>query len=904
MNKIKLLFSVLLLGIVTSFSCMGQLSGIRTIGGDAPDYTTFEAAISDLNVQGVGPGGLTFLVRSGTYNESHSLSITDINTEGTSFVLFQPDEDAEVVVNFDLPNFAWGFRIENSKKITFSGVPYNSSDQGVQAMTINGNRIEQDDQFFTVYISNGSEDSGFANLVITHEDNHSRTGFSLPVYFSTYNVETPQKGMRNLFVRNCLIIGGNTYGIFLDGDPDKKVINTKIIGNEIKDFARFGVVLQSNADSTLIDGNEIYQVREGRSAVYGINLGGLNHYTTISNNYIHSLIPGELAGLRGIQLNTGSTHNTIYNNAIHVIPAETHNASYGLYILGGDHANNKIYYNSIYIGGHTTRNVSSYALRVVKDFSNDILVNNIFVNARTGGTANHYAMALKAITFAESDYNFFSVMSEDPNDNRYVARIGTGATSLELNTLADLLNAPGYAPRDVNSLTGDPQWVLPELNISAESPVIGSGVPVDFIAYDILGNPRNPVAPDMGAYEYVSCLPPAELFVQNITTTTASLSWSVQSIHDQWDVIYGQADFDPETQGILLEGITSQPVLLEDLLPATDYEAYVRAVCGEEVTNWSEPTLFTTQDMVYVITATAGENGFIEPAGEIEVDNGEDQLFSFIAQQGYQVHDVVVDGQSIGAQPSYLFENVQQNHSIHVTFEPVILTITASAGENGTITPAGEVEVVYGAGQLFTFAADSDFFIADVEVDGVSVGVAEEWLFENVTENHSIHVAFAPHTYNLLFVVEDQDGLEISDATVEIDDVVNPEGDYLFEGLLPGVYGYTVTLAGYFPSSGTVEIVDQNTEVVVVLVRDDTSVRNHGVQVNVYPNPASHYIIVESMQKIDELRLMDLNGKVLYVHNPQSGKHSIDVKRFSAGVYYLNVVIDGEISGYKIIVNQ
>lgn len=904
MNKMKLLFSFLLLGCFTSLTTLGQLSGVKTIGGDAPDYETFEAAIADLNAQGAGQGGLTFLVRSGTYNENHSLSITNVNEEGTSFVVFQPDEDAEVVVNFNLPAFAWGFRIENSKKITFSGVPYNSSDQGVKAMTINGNRIEQDDQFFTVYISNGTEDSGFTNLIITHEDNHSRTGFSLPVYISTYNVETPQIGMRNLFVRNCLVVGGNTYGIFLDGDPDKMILNTKIIGNEIKDFARFGVVMQSNVDSTLIDGNEIYQTMVGRSAVYGINSGGLNHYTTISNNYIHSLIPDELAGLRGIQLNPGTTYNTIYNNVIHVVPDATHNTSYGVYILGGDNAHNKIYYNSIYMGGHTTRNVSSYAFRVSKDISNDILKNNIFVNERTGGTANHYAIAMKAITFSESDYNFFSVLSEAPDDNRYVARIGTGSTSLEINTLADLLNAPGYAPRDENSLTGDPLWVLPELTIAAESPVVGSGVPVDFITSDILGNPRDPLDPDMGAYEHVSCLPPAELFVQNITSTTASLNWTGQSIHDQWDIIYGLADFDPETQGILLEGITNRPVVVEDLLPATAYEFYVRAVCGEEVTDWSEPLLFTTQEMVYAIIATAGDNGVIDPSGEIEVGNGEDQLFSFIAHQGYQVADVVVDSQSIGALPSYLFENVQQNHTIHVTFEPIILTITATAGEHGSITPSGETEVVYGASQLFTFMADAGYYIAEVLVDGQSVDVAEEWLFENVTENHTLHVDFAPYRYDLSFVVEDEDGLEIIDATVGFDNVTFPQGVYLVEDLLPGVYNYTVSLAGYFPATGSVEIIDQDVVLDIVLLRDDTSVRNHGQQINVYPNPASHYITVESIHRIDEIQLMDLNGKMLYMHKPDSAKYTINVKSITSGIYYLNVLMDGEVSVYKIIIQQ
>jgi hypothetical protein len=42
--------------LVISFSAMGQLSGIKTI---TVDYPNIAAAITDLNLQGVGAGGVT-----------------------------------------------------------------------------------------------------------------------------------------------------------------------------------------------------------------------------------------------------------------------------------------------------------------------------------------------------------------------------------------------------------------------------------------------------------------------------------------------------------------------------------------------------------------------------------------------------------------------------------------------------------------------------------------------------------------------------------------------------------------------------------------------------------------------------------------------------------------------------
>ena len=69
-------------------------------------------------------------------------------------------------------------------------------------------------------------------------------------------------------------------------------------------------------------------------------------------------------------------------------------------------------------------------------------------------------------------------------------------------------------------------------------------------------------------------------------------------------------------------------------------------------------------------------------------------------------------------------------------------TITAQASEGGTITPNGEVSVREGASQTFEIKAASGYEIADVLVDGQSVGVVETYTFENVTAAHTISASF------------------------------------------------------------------------------------------------------------------------------------------------------------------
>lgn len=70
-------------------------------------------------------------------------------------------------------------------------------------------------------------------------------------------------------------------------------------------------------------------------------------------------------------------------------------------------------------------------------------------------------------------------------------------------------------------------------------------------------------------------------------------------------------------------------------------------------------------------------------------------------------------------------------------------TITASAGEHGSISPSGKVSVVKGADAAFVFQSEEGYKVADVLVDGISVGAVGSYTFEKVSGNHTISVTFA-----------------------------------------------------------------------------------------------------------------------------------------------------------------
>jgi len=76
-------------------------------------------------------------------------------------------------------------------------------------------------------------------------------------------------------------------------------------------------------------------------------------------------------------------------------------------------------------------------------------------------------------------------------------------------------------------------------------------------------------------------------------------------------------------------------------------------------------------------------------------------------------------------------------------------TIKAEAGENGTISPDGNSSVTKGSSKTYTITANDGYVIADVLVDGESVGAVSTYTFESVKANHTISASFkaAKKTY-------------------------------------------------------------------------------------------------------------------------------------------------------------
>ena len=155
----------------------------------------------------------------------------------------------------------------------------------------------------------------------------------------------------------------------------------------------------------------------------------------------------------------------------------------------------------------------------------------------------------------------------------------------------------------------------------------------------------------------------------------------------------------------------------------------------------------TFEPKTYVISTVTNGNGTLAPSGTVSVVHGSDQIFTMTLSEGYHIADVLVDGKSVGAVATYTFSNVIADHKIETTIAIDTYSIDATANNGGTIAPLGTTSANHGSDQVFTITPSEGYHIADVLVDGKSVGAITTYTFSNTITNHKIETTFAINTY-------------------------------------------------------------------------------------------------------------------------------------------------------------
>ncbi len=305
----------------------------------------------------------------------------------------------------------------------------------------------------------------------------------------------------------------------------------------------------------------------------------------------------------------------------------------------------------------------------------------------------------------------------------------------------------------------------------------------------------------------------------------------------------------------------------------------------------------------YTLEYTAGENGTLSGETSQVVEHGND---------GTPVEAVPDEGHHFTAwsdgNPASPRTDVNVTDDLEVTalFDINVYAITAEPNheDHGSVTGAGDYQhfedvtlaAIPQTGYHFVnWTEDSEVVIDGGEPAGeIYTFMAEE--------NRHLVANFLLTTYTVSFqVVDANTDEEIHDATITLDGIQYDAGIYVFEGLLPDTYSYAANRKGYFEASGEVDIKDEDANMVVKLVTDDTSLEEtEDPVINVYPNPARTIIHIESDRLIVEIRLIDMLGQTVLVTAVDDTYHNVNIAAMNDGMYFIQVLTDRGVNTLKI----
>ncbi|MBI5470744.1 MAG: T9SS type A sorting domain-containing protein [Ignavibacteriae bacterium] len=492
------LVTILFLSILFACTAIAQLSGIKTIGGAAPDYASIKAALLALKAQGVTSPGVTFAIRTGTYAEDSLIVRTSTATAGSPIV-FKPDVGATVVINVTPPSTSFNFaiKIDSTKYVTFQGSNNNttSRDMTINALGANGRQ--------GVWFFGNCSYGSIKNCIVTAQ----RDAASPSISSYCINFESSTTGSGN--DADFALIENNLtryayYGIRCVGVRTGDCMESPIIRNNVVDSVTNTGIYTTSTNYALIHGNDINTKRGSATGQWGILVSGGTFKTRVYNNRVHDMNQLGAFFTYGIYINSASDlgQQSVFNNFVWNlnVPASGGGTIYGIYSGATNQAIPDTFaFNTVYLSGGGAGSKTSYAFGKASSGAPVVAYNNIFQNSRSdsGGISAAIYKSTAAAVLLSNNNNLYVASTSAADTTHVVGAIGT----VKYQKIQDWRAGNGS---DVQSFDENTPFLsATDLHIQTGVPtLIESGaIPFGNISIDIDGNARQVNFPDVGADE-------------------------------------------------------------------------------------------------------------------------------------------------------------------------------------------------------------------------------------------------------------------------------------------------------------------------------------------------------------------------------------------------------------------
>ncbi|MBQ8300145.1 MAG: S-layer homology domain-containing protein [Clostridia bacterium] len=201
----------------------------------------------------------------------------------------------------------------------------------------------------------------------------------------------------------------------------------------------------------------------------------------------------------------------------------------------------------------------------------------------------------------------------------------------------------------------------------------------------------------------------------NLTRSSYSyfeeLSWSktaegLHKVEIRLRAHYHDYHYDENTKATLNGNPVHEIKVDED----NKYYVTLTYVFPEEEVN---ANLSTSSTLLHTITVMYMKNGRISP-NPIRAPHRKNFTVQIIPDEGYEVKDVVVDGESVGAVTEYTFRRVETTHKIKAYFKPIEGYVPSEDEED---VESGDAEVVEPDTKVFEFddVKENDWYYDEVQ---------------------------------------------------------------------------------------------------------------------------------------------------------------------------------------------
>ncbi|MCB9252822.1 MAG: right-handed parallel beta-helix repeat-containing protein [Flavobacteriales bacterium] len=427
------------------------MSGIYTIGGTNPDFSTFDSAVMALNRGGIKDSVL-FKVRNGTYTEQFEIGNIGAHHKKNAVVFESESKDSsKVIVQFASTNSSNNYVVylNGSVGVSFRHMTFKNTGSSYQRV---------------IYISNYSRSICFENNRFENNDSTNSTS-NRPLVYIYYN-----RGEDLVFRHNYFNRG--SYGILYSGDYNSRDFNVNIEGNRFRNQG-YVSIYGDEFEQFQITRNEIMVLNDYVN--YGLYLSDIYGASNISNNRI---IVSGMSVSYGMYLDyfySSSDTLRIFNNFISIDGEYYASGIYGYYLYPANIYHNNVYNNSNYDPNYGSALETYYGVLRIHN-------NNLF---HTRNLSFYYYYPDHLIS------NFNNLWSGGPNIGYF-----------NNNFYTSLSNFSAAQNKDTNSVSVDPLFTS-EYDLHTSSIQInGKGKPLNSVPFDIDGEARDTLKPDIGADEF------------------------------------------------------------------------------------------------------------------------------------------------------------------------------------------------------------------------------------------------------------------------------------------------------------------------------------------------------------------------------------------------------------------